>query len=60
MVFRAGFIQICEVHTYQPHPILLLYYYYIGQPLKVENFLNSLGLFKLVHLLLDSVRMLFR
>ena len=58
-VFGASFIQICEVHTYPPLPILLLHYHCIGQSLRVENFLNSPNLFKLVHLLLDSIRMLF-
>jgi len=32
----------------------------IGQPLKMENFLNSPSLFKLIHLLLDNIRMLFK
>ena len=59
-VFEASFIQIYEVHTYPPLPILLFHYHYIGQPLWVENFLNSPSLLKLVHLLIDSIRMLFR
>ena len=29
-VFRASFIQIREVYTYLPFPILLLHYHYIG------------------------------
>ena len=59
-VLGASFIQICEVHTYPPFTTLLLHYHCVGQPLKVENFLNSPSLLKLVHLLIDSARMLFR
>jgi len=60
MVLGVSFIQICEVHTYPPLPILLLHYHCIGQLLKVKHFLNSPILLKLVHLVLDSIRMLFR
>ena len=59
-VLGAIFIQICEVHTYLSLLTLLLHYHCIGQSLGVENFLNSPSLLKLVHLLLDSVKMLFR
>ena len=58
-VLGASFIQICEVHTYPPLPILLLHYHCISQPLRVENFLNGPSLLKLVHLYLDNIRMLF-
>ena len=57
---RACFIQICKVHTHPPLPILLLHYHYIDQTLRVEDFLNSSRLLKLVHLLPNSIRMLLR
>ena len=59
-VFGASFIQICEVHTYVPFPILLVHHHCIVQPLKVEHFLNNPNLLKLVHILLDNIRMFFR
>ena len=59
-VLGAGYIQIYEVHTNPPFPTLLLHNHCIGQPFRVENFLNSPNLLKLVHLLLDRDRMLFR
>ena len=59
-ILRASFIQICEVYTNLPLPILLLHYHCIGQLLRVEHFLNSPSLLKLVYFLLDSIRMLFR
>ena len=60
MVLGASFIQIYEVHTYLLFSTLLLHYHCIGQPLRVENFLNNPSLLKLVHLFLNNVRMLFR
>ena len=59
-ILGASFIQICEVHTHPPLPILLLHYHCISQPVRVDNFLNSPSLLKLVHLFLDSIRMLLR
>ena len=59
-VFGARFVQMCEVHTHPPLSILFLYYHCIGQPLRVENFLNSLRLLKLIQLFLDNIIMLFR
>ena len=59
-VFRPSFIQICEVHIYMPLLILFLHYHCICQPLRVENFLNSPSLLKLVHLLFDNIRIFLR
>ena len=59
-IFWAGFIQICEVHTYSPLSIFLFHNHSIGQPFRVEYFFNNPNLFKLVHLFLDSIRMLLR
>ena len=59
-IFWAGFIQICEVYIDLPLSTLLLYYYSIGQPLRVKNFLNSSCSFKLHHLVSNGVSVLFR
>ena len=59
-ILWASFIQIYEVHTYPPLPILLLHYHCISQLVRVEHFLNSPNLFKLIHLFLNSIIMLFR
>ena len=59
-IFWAGFIQIYEVHTYSPLSIFLFHNHSIGQPFRVEHFFNNPSLFKLVHLFLDSIRMLLR
>ena len=40
-IFWTGFVQVCEVHTYPPLPVLLLYHHDVGQPLKIKNFLDS-------------------
>ena len=59
-IFWAGLVWICEVHTYPPLSIFLLHNHSIDQPFRVEHFFNSPNLLKLVHLLLDSIKMLFR
>ena len=59
-VLMASLVKVCEIHTYLPLFTFLLCYHCIGQSLRVEHFLNSPSLFKLVHLLLDSIRMIFR
>ena len=59
-ILGASFIQVCEVYTYPPLHILLFHYHHIGQPFRVEHFLNSPSLLKFVHFLIDSIRMLFR
>ena len=59
-VLWTSFVQVCEVYTHPPLPILLLYYHCISQLLRVENFLNSPSLLKLHHLVFDSVRMILR
>ena len=32
MIFRTGFVQVCEVYTDSPFPVLLLYHYSVSQP----------------------------
>ena len=59
-ILGANFIQVCEVYTHPSLPILLFYYHRIGQPFRVEHFLNNPSLLKLVHLLLNSLKILFR
>ena len=58
-VLRANLIQISEVHTYTPLPILLLYYHSISQPLGVEDLLNCSSLFQLVYFYPYCFGMLF-
>ena len=59
-VLWIGFVQVCEVYTHSPLPILLLYYHCISQPFRVEYLFDSPSLLKLVHFFLNNIRMLFR
>ena len=59
-IFWAGFIQIREVYTDSPFSALFLYHYSIGQPLRLENFLDSPCFFNLHHLVPNSVSILLR
>ena len=59
-IFWAGFIQISEVYTNSPFSALLLYHYSVSQPFWIKKFLDCLHFFKLHHLDLNSVGMLFR
>ena len=59
-IFWADFIQIHEVYIDLSLFALLLYYYNIGQPLKIKNFLDSPCSFKFHHLIFDGISMLFR
>ena len=43
----ASFIEIREVDTHPPFSCLLFYYHRIGQPLRIENLLDSPSLFEL-------------
>ena len=47
-VFRTGLIEISEVHTNPPLPIILFYYHSVSQPLRIENLLYCPSLFQLV------------
>ena len=59
-IFRANFIQICEINTHSPLPILFLDYYRVCQPFGIEDFLDSPSLFEFRHFLTDCFCMLFR
>ena len=39
-VFRAGFVEICEIYAYPLFPILFLYNDYVSQPIRVFDFLD--------------------
>ena len=56
-IFWASLVLICVIYTYSPFPILFLHYHSIGQPLRVENFLDSPCLFKFCYLIFDSIKM---
>ena len=58
-IFGASFVQICEIHTHSPFPVLL-YHNYIGQPFGVKHLFYGSYSFKFDHLFLDSLRMLFK
>ena len=49
-VFRANSIQINEVHTDSPLPILLLNHHSVSQSLGIKYLLNGFSLFQLVYL----------
>ena len=59
-IIWASPISICEVYTHPPFLILLLYHHGIGQPLRVENLIDSLCLFELLHLIPDGIRVILR
>ena len=59
-IFWAGFIQILEVYTDSPLFAFFLYFYSIGQPLKVKNFIDSSCSFKLHHLISNGVNVFLR
>ena len=59
-VLWVNLIQISEVHTHTPLPILFLYYHSISQPLGVEDLLNCSSLFQLVYFYPYCFDMLFR
>ena len=58
-VFWARLVQVCEIHTNSPLPTLLLYYYSIGQPLRVEDLFDSPCFFELHNFILNNVGMFF-
>ena len=59
-ILGASFIQICEVYTYPPLPILLFHYHRIGQPFRVKHLFNSLGQIKFDHFVLNSIKMVLK
>ena len=58
-VLWADFIQVRKIHTHSPLPVFLFNHYCIGQPLEVEDFLNSSNLLQLVHLYPDCLDVVF-
>ena len=58
-VLWTDFVQVRKIHTHSPLPVFLFSHYYVGQPLGVENFLNSSSLLQLVHLYPDCLGMVF-
>ena len=59
-IFRASFIQICEINTYSPLPTLFLDHYSVCQPFGIEDLLDSPCLLEFRHFLTDRFCMLFR
>ena len=57
-IFRANFIQICEINTHSPHPTFFLDYYRVCQPFGIEDLLNSPSLFEFRYFLTDCFCML--
>ena len=57
-IFRASFIQICEINTHSPLPILFLDYYRVCQPFGIEDLLDSPSLFEFCYFLTDCFCML--
>ena len=58
-IFGASFVQICEIHTYSPLRILLLYHHRVGQPLKIKHLFYCSCLLKFGYFLFNNIGMFF-
>ena len=59
-VLETGIIKIGEVYTHSPLARFLFNNHCVDQPLGIENFFDSLSLFKLVNFFFDCIRMFLR
>ena len=59
-ILGASLIEIREVDAHPPFSRLLFYYYRIGQPLRIENFLDSPSLFELGNFTSDRLGVFLR
>ena len=59
-IFRTGFVQVFEVYTYPPLPVLLFYHHGVGQPLRINNLIDSPCSLQFSYLFFNSFIMISR